>query len=126
MVAPEPEGYILRSDNGSESMPELLLMPAPSANTVLEYYFVPAFTLVDACGMSLVAGWDEFVVITSAIKMLTKEESDVSVLLAEKAGLEKRMLEDLEPTDASEPAQVVRFQGPGMDPMSQLFQEEVF
>jgi hypothetical protein len=122
----EPEGYILRADNGRDGMPELLLMPTPASNCAMQYYFVPVFTLTDAAGMSLVASWDEFVVITSAMKMKDKEESDVSVLMAEKATLVKGMLEDLEPIDASEPAQVARFNGPGVDPYSQMFQEEVF
>lgn len=124
--AQEPEGYLLRADNGRDGMPELLLMPTPAANCSLQYYFVPVFTLADALGLSLVAGWDEFVVVTAAMKMKDKEEGDVSVLMAEKAGLVKSMLEDLEPIDASEPAQVARFTGPGVDPYSQVFQEEVF
>lgn len=120
------ERYILRADNGREEMPQLMLMPTPSVNTQLRYYFVPVFTLDDVGMMSLMASWDEYVVIKAAIKMKDKEESDVSVLMAELEQLSKRLLEDLEPIDASEPAQVQRFGGATQDPYSGLCVEEVF
>lgn len=120
------ERYILRADNGREEMPQLMLMPTPNVNTQLRYYFVPVFTLDDVGMMSLMASWDEYVVIKAAIKMKDKEESDVSVLMAELEQLSKRLLEDLEPVDASEPAQVQRFGGATLDPCSGLYVEEVF
>jgi len=124
--APECERYILKADNGREGMPELMLMPTPTSNLTLKYYFVPVFSLKDVGMMSLVAGWDEYVVITSAIKCKDKEESDTSVLFAERESLVKRMLEDLEPIDASDTPEVQRYTGLDVDPYSLQVEEEVF
>ena len=117
---------MLSADNGRDGMPKLTLMPTPQSATTLDYYFVPMFSIADAAGLSLAAGWDEYVVLTAAIKMKDKEESDPAVLFAEREALVKRMKEDLEPIDAGEPAQVERVQGPALDTYSMLFQEEVF
>ena len=38
-----------------------------------------------------ISGWEEYVIVDVAIKMLQKEESDTSVLAAQKANLKKRI-----------------------------------
>lgn len=48
-------------------------------------------------------GWSEYVVIDAAIKCLIKEESDVTVLLAEKAAIKKRIEDMAANRDSGEP-----------------------
>lgn len=59
--------------------------PAPSAQTITLWYD-PVFTDLSAGGDTLdtVNGWDEFVILDSAIKVLDKEESDSTLLRAER------------------------------------------
>jgi hypothetical protein len=66
--------------------------PTPSAQTITIWY-VPAYTkmTVDADTFDGINGWEDIVVADAAIKCLLKEESDVSVLLAEKADLMARI-----------------------------------
>lgn len=54
-----------------------------------------------------VNGWEEYLVVDAAIKALQKEESDVSVLLAQKALLQRRIESAATNRDAAEPARVV-------------------
>lgn len=124
--ASQPDGYLLSSDNGRDGMPQLTLFPTPTVDTALQYYFVPMFSVADAAGLSMAAGWDEYVVLSAAIKMIGKEEGDPAMLFAERDLLLKRMKEDLEPLDVGEPAQVTRYNGATLDPYSLLNYEESF
>lgn len=65
-------------------------LPAPQDITV---WFIPAFTKLVADGDTFdgVNGWEEYVILDSAIKVLNKEESDPSPLMAEKAEALKRI-----------------------------------
>ncbi len=54
-----------------------------------------------------VQGWEEYVVVDAAIKCKEKEESDASVLAAQKAELRARIVAASKNRDASEPAKVV-------------------
>lgn len=51
--------------------------------------------------------WDEYVVVDMAIKCLQKEESDVSILMAQKAALRQRIVNAAASRDISEPAHVL-------------------
>lgn len=87
--------------NGSN----LYLTPIPAAGQILQMWYVPKLVeLADdediAQGFS---GWLEYVIVDAAIKMLNKEESDVSVLLAQKQALLRRIESAAENRDAGNP-----------------------
>jgi hypothetical protein len=48
-------------------------------------------------------GWDEYIIIDSAIKMLLKEEADVTALLLQKNQLTERVITESQNRDAGEP-----------------------
>ena len=52
------------------------------------------------------SGWEEYIVCDSAIKMTQKEESDCSILLAQKAALLARIEAAAENRDAGSPQTV--------------------
>lgn len=57
-----------------------------------------------------ISGWEEYVVIDAALKSMGKEESDVSVLAAQKLAMLKRLQDMAENRDAGSPATVVDVQ----------------
>ena len=67
--------------------------PSPPGAYNLNMYYVPACPelVSDSDTFDGINGWEEFVIIDAAIKMLQKEESDVSVLLAQKNEIMKRI-----------------------------------
>tara|TARA_R110000824_G_scaffold362239_1_gene550158 strand:+ start:105 stop:971 length:867 start_codon:yes stop_codon:yes gene_type:complete len=52
------------------------------------------------------SGWDEYIIIDSAIKMLLKEEADVTALLLQKNQLRERIITESQNRDAGEPETV--------------------
>lgn len=60
----------------------------------------------DADSYDDINGFAEYVVVDAAIKMLQKEESDVSVLMAQKEALRQRVIAMAANRDANEPASV--------------------
>jgi hypothetical protein len=70
----------------------IVFKPLPSAQTITIWY-APSFTALVADGDTFdgINGWEDIVITDCAIKCLLKEESDVSILLAEKAGLMERI-----------------------------------
>ncbi len=81
---------------------------APNSNNNFRIWYYPVcITLVnDADEYDDVNGWAEYVIVDTAIKMLQKEESDVSVLMAQKAALIARITAMAENRDANEPESV--------------------
>ncbi len=71
----------------------LHFIPTPSAGQYVTMWYVPRMTklLRDTDVSSGVNGWLEYVIIDSAIKALQKEESDVTVLMAQKQALIDRV-----------------------------------
>lgn len=61
--------------------PQLELIPAPLADTLIEYYFIPTPTILSADGDLLycLPGWDAWVTYDTTIQVLGAEETDVSV-----------------------------------------------
>ena len=51
-------------------------------------------------------GWDEYIIVDSAIKMLVKEEQDVTGLMVQKNMLKERMITESQNRDAGEPQTV--------------------
>ncbi len=88
---------------------QLWLTPIPGANQKIQIWYVPRLSTLtsdtDTCDG--ISGWTEYVIIDAAIKCLQKEESDVSVLLAQKAAMIQRIQNAAENRDAANPSTVV-------------------
>lgn len=85
------------------------LAPIPDSAYTIRLTFIPEMTSLSADSdvMPSFAGWEEYVVVDAAIKALSKEESDVAALMAEKAALVQRITSAAERRDAGAPAQVI-------------------
>lgn len=83
----------------------LMLIPTPQAGQTIQIWYIPKLTqlLQDADILTGVSGWSEYVICDAAIKALQKEESDVSVLMAQKMALIKRIEESAMNRDAGQP-----------------------
>jgi len=68
-------------------------LPEDSADGDYRIWYTPRLTRLsaDTDTIDAVNGWEEYIVVDAAIKMLNKEESDVSALLIEKRELEERI-----------------------------------
>lgn len=90
--------YRLRGNN-------LVLTPEPEAAQTIRVYFIPSRTIMtnDTDTLEGVNGWEEFVVIDAAIKCKDKEESDVSVLMADRQVYLARVEQMAEARDVGEP-----------------------
>jgi hypothetical protein len=77
--------YRLRSN-------KIMFKPTPSAQTMTIWY-TPVFAKLvnDTDEFDGINGWEDFVVCDATMKCLMKEESDVTMLLAEKKGIEDRI-----------------------------------
>lgn len=86
----------------------LKLSPVPQANQSLRLWYIPLPTALSADGDTLNGfnGYEEYVVIDAAIKMLNKEESDSSLLMAEKAAMKLRIEQMAEGRDVGQPSTV--------------------
>lgn len=87
----------------------LWLVPRPPpANLTIRVDYVPRPSSLtsDSDIIDGVSGWEDYVVVDAAIKALEKEESDVSVFMAQKQALLKRIQAAAENRDAGSPATV--------------------
>lgn len=68
-------------------------IPQPTSNQIIRLWYVPrpATLLADNDILDGISGWDEYVIVDAAIKALQKEESDVTVLMAQKEMLKRRI-----------------------------------
>lgn len=100
-----PVGYRLHGSN-------IKFQPAPQGTYAVTIHYVPAPpVLAGADTFDGVAGWERYVVVCAAIALLQKEQSDPTVLLAEKASLTARINAMSRNRDAGEPDQVVDVRG---------------
>lgn len=62
----------------------LYLLPEQNAIGTYKLWYVPTFTRLSADGdlVDGINGWEEFIIVTAAMKMMLKEESDISGLIA--------------------------------------------
>ncbi len=76
----------------------------PQAGQTVRLLYVPYPTLptADADTIDGCNGWEELIVINTAMKMMAKEESDVSVLMARRRAFEERLDSEIENRNASE------------------------
>lgn len=74
---------------------QIIFNPVPNVTNTVRVWYVPRPTTLtlDADTFDGYNGWEEFAIVDAAIKCLQKEESDVSVLLAQKKALETRIEE---------------------------------
>lgn len=86
----------------------ILLSPPPSGVNTVKLWYTPVATKLTADSDTLddVNQFAEYVITDAAIKMLQKEESDVSVLLAQKADLRKRIENMVANRDAGQPESI--------------------
>lgn len=65
---------------------QIRFIPNTNGSSKIQVWYIPVFPIMESDGDELegVNGYEEFIVIDTAIKMLAKEESDVSVLMARK------------------------------------------
>jgi hypothetical protein len=91
---------------------KLWLTPTPQGEQTIRLWYVPRVVPLvnDADVADGVSGWLEYVVVDVAIKAMQKEESDVSVLLAQKVALIQRIESAAENRDAGSPATVADVQ----------------
>ncbi len=78
--------YMLRGNN-------IVFIPTPPATAQAQIWYVPALPTLTGSAETFdgVNGWEEYIVIDVAIKMLNKEESDTSVLRKEKEAIKDRI-----------------------------------
>lgn len=86
----------------------LRLTPVPDSNKTLRVWYNPVFTDMtdDADTFNGVNGYEELVIVLTAIKMLTKEESDTTQLERRYANLWKRVMDTAPNRDAGMPESV--------------------
>lgn len=79
--------------------------PAPDAAYNARIWYVPKSTVLVADGDTFddLNQYAEYVIVDAAIKMLQKEESDVSVLMTQKQALKRRLEEMADNRDAGQP-----------------------
>jgi hypothetical protein len=83
----------------------LFFIPIPTSGQFIQVWYVPKLTqlLQDTDICVGVSGWTEYIICDAAMKALQKEESDVSVLMAEKMALIKRIEESAMDRDIGSP-----------------------
>ena len=85
---------------------KLELIPAPSGSQPFRIHYIPRLdAMIQDADLSTtsISGWLEYVITDVAIKILQKEESDVSVLMAQKMALKARIEESAANRDAGRP-----------------------
>jgi len=94
----------------------LELIPVPSANQPFRIQYIPRLPVLlqpnDLTSVSI-SGWLEYVITDVAIKILQKEESDVSVLMAQKLALKQRIEQAAANRDAGRPDSISDVRGNG-------------
>ena len=84
---------------------QIEFITAPSGGQTIQLWYIPRMTelLKDTDMCDGVSGWTEYIIVDAAIKALQKEESDVTVLAAQKQALIDRIEAAAENRDAGEP-----------------------
>lgn len=93
----------------------LWFSPLPASGQTIRLWYVPRLTILVSSSDAVdgVSGWEEYIVIDAAIKAMQKEESDVSILMAQKQAMVRRINEAAENRDAGQPATVADNSGIG-------------
>ena len=83
---------------------KIKLIPTNSQSGTITLYYVPLPTQFSTTVTeieTIIPGYEEYVVVATAIRMLMKEESDISVLERERQQLSSRIIRALSPRDTS-------------------------
>jgi len=83
---------------------KIKLIPGNSQSGTITLYYVPLATQFSVSVTEIenvIPGYEEYVVVATAIRMLMKEESDVSALERERQQLASRIIRAISPRDAS-------------------------
>lgn len=96
---------------------KLHISPTDNANGTYQLWYIPAYTLLslDSDELDGVNGWEEYVVIDVAIKMLAKEESSTTQLEREKDAMLRRITNMAENRDIDQPETVTDVDRPDVD-----------
>jgi hypothetical protein len=88
----------------------------PLISGTCELWYVPEMSLLDSSDPTkdtigetippVVPGWEDFIALGAAIRLLTREESDPSALIMERSALESRIIALAEPRDSDEPTRI--------------------
>lgn len=86
----------------------MVLSPAPDGAYNMRVWYIPTATklVADSDVLADLNQFSDFVIYDAAIKMLIKEESDPTALMAERAKCEKRIVEMGQNRDAGQPESV--------------------
>lgn len=84
---------------------QIELVPMPSAGQSVRLWYIkrPLVKVADNDILDGISGWSEYIIVDAAIKAMQKEESDVSVLMAQKMALRQRIESAASNRDAGEP-----------------------
>ena len=87
---------------------EIFLTPPPDQNTLMRLWYIPKSTTLtlDTDSINDINFYTDFVIVDAGIRVLDKEESDVSVLAAQRQILEQRITEAAKNRNASDPESV--------------------
>jgi hypothetical protein len=87
---------------------KIILSPIPDNNIDVRLWYIPLATelINDSDELQDLNQYSEYVIVDAAIKMLNKEESDVSVLMAQKQALKRRIEEAAQNRDAGDPESI--------------------
>ena len=92
------------------------LIPVPSAGQPIRINYIPRLRqllLPQDTTTTSISGWLEYVITDVAIKVLVKEESDITALMAQKMALKKRIEESANNRDAGRPDTISDVRGYG-------------
>ena len=86
----------------------LKLIPQTNAAGLYQLWYVPKCPelVADSDEFDGISGWEDYVVVDAAIKMLQKQEDDVSVLVAQKEALKMRIEAMAADRDAGTPERI--------------------
>lgn len=86
----------------------IMIVPITQSGQTLRIWYVPRPNqlIYDTDTVDAIAGWEEYIVADVCIKMLGKEESDVSLYMVQKQALLKRIEEAAENRNIGEPETV--------------------
>lgn len=87
---------------------KLKLLPTPNGGNKIKVWYCPIFSSMSADTDSFdgINGWEEYVVIDAAIKMMIKEESDPSALMAQKQAMIERIETMKQRRDIGSPSKI--------------------
>jgi hypothetical protein len=89
---------------------KIRFVPMPDGAASVTLWYIPQATMLsgdsDTLSLSVVTGWEAFIVLGAAIKALAKEEQDTSLLMAEKSEIAQRIRSAAQGRAGGEPQRV--------------------